>query len=294
MKVASIIVTYNRSKLLVESLEAMLKMKENTDFDIFVIDNNSSDGTKEILEKYINNQQINYFNTGSNLGGAGGFNFGLKQVAKLEYDYAYLIDDDAVCSVDTLEKLLDFAKDNKDFGFLSSKVIWTDNSLCNMNIPKISLFKKISSDTTDVQKIQYATFVSILINMEAVKKLGLPIKEFFIWTDDFEYTRRISKQYNCYYVPQSIILHNCEDNNGSNIVTATEERIDRFRYKYRNEEYLYKREGIKGRIFQLLKNCYHILKVIIKSKELKKEKIKLILDSTKEGRKFNPNIEMVE
>ena len=293
MRIASIIVTFNRSKLLIENIESMLKM--DGDFDIFVIDNASTDDTNEVLKDYIDNNKIKYVRLDNNIGGAGGFNFGIKYVTKLGYDYAYLVDDDVICNKDSLQKLVDYINTNKEknIGFLSSKVLWKDDKLCNMNIPKRTMMKKIK-DTSDIQRIQYATFVSILINIKAVKKLGLPIKEFFIWTDDFEYTRRISKCFECFYIPSSVVIHNCENNNGSNIVNTSVDRLDRFKYKYRNEQYVYKREGIKGRIYQFLKVWYHILKVIIKSKEMKKEKIKIIINSNKEGKHFNPKIEMVE
>ena len=41
---------------------------------------------------------------------------------------------------------------------------------------------------------EQATFVSLLLRAATVQKVGLPIKEFFIWGDDIEYTRRIARR----------------------------------------------------------------------------------------------------
>ena len=73
-------------------------------------------------------------------------------------------------------------------------------------------------------------------------------KEFFIWTDDWEYTRRISRKYKCYVVTDSEVIHKTKSNIGANIAIDSEDRIERYRYAYRNEMYLYKREGLKAHV----------------------------------------------
>lgn len=50
---------------------------------------------------YIDQKTIFYFNTGRNLGGAGGFNFGVRKAYEAGYDYIWLMDDDTI-----VEKIL--------------------------------------------------------------------------------------------------------------------------------------------------------------------------------------------
>ena len=40
-----------------------------------------------------------------------------------------------------------------------------------------------------------------------MRQFGLPIAEFFIWSDDWEYTRRISRAKPCYVIPASRVVH---------------------------------------------------------------------------------------
>lgn len=47
-------------------------------------------------------------------------------------------------------------------------------------------------DAAEVPAVM-ASFVSLFLRTEAVRQFGLPIAEFFIWSDDWEYTRRISR-----------------------------------------------------------------------------------------------------
>lgn len=84
-KYAEVIVTYNRKKLLKENIEALLNQTFK-DHDILIIDNNSNDGTKEMVAE-IQDKRIKYYNTGKNLGGAGGFAFGLRKAIELGYLY---------------------------------------------------------------------------------------------------------------------------------------------------------------------------------------------------------------
>ena len=77
-KVMAIIVTFNRKELLKESIEALLNQSYKN-CDILVVDNASSDGTREFISGYIDNKKVIYKNTEVNIGGAGGFNFGIKK-----------------------------------------------------------------------------------------------------------------------------------------------------------------------------------------------------------------------
>lgn len=93
-KYAEVIVTYNRKKLLKENIEALLNQTFK-DHDILIVDNNSNDGTKEMVAE-IQDKRIKYYNTGKNLGGAGGFAFGLRKAIELGYLYAWIMDDDSI------------------------------------------------------------------------------------------------------------------------------------------------------------------------------------------------------
>ena len=101
-KIVAIVVTYNRCKLLEECIEALLNQLYDG-LDVLVVDNNSDDGTEDFIKKkYKNNKRIIYKNTHANLGGAGGFNFGMKEAIKLKYNYLWLMDDDTIVKEDSL------------------------------------------------------------------------------------------------------------------------------------------------------------------------------------------------
>lgn len=291
MNTAAVVVTYNRKTLLLENLKCLLSQKTICDLDIIVIDNNSSDGTLTALKEHDFFKKIIYINTEKNLGGAGGFQFGIKYAAEREYDYIWLMDDDCMPQENSLQKLLDVANEkHDDFGFLASKVLWKDGKICTMNIPRKTVFKSVEDFDTRIIPVEMASFVSLLIPVRIVKKIGLPIKEFFIWTDDWEYTRRISRQILGYMVNDSVVIHKSKNNYGANIAYEASDRLDRYKYLYRNDVYLYRREGITGFLYEVVRLLNHTARVLVKAKDHRIMRLGYIWKSTFDGLSFNPAI----
>lgn len=287
--VVAVVVTYNRVELLIECLKAL----DSQNCDVLIIDNASTDGTKDKITKVIKNPKYIYENTGKNLGGAGGFNYGMKRAVELGYKYIWLMDDDCIVHENSLSEFMKADKElGGNYGFLSGKVLWKDGSLCVMNKQKKTFSRWLKDFDTNYQTIALGSFVSFFIKSETVKKYGLPIKEFFIWTDDWEYARRISRREKCYFISSSIVTHKCKENIGASIATA-DDRMERFRYLYRNDCVLYRREGIKGWILFKLRIVLHKLRILKSNKSDKNERVKIIDDAIKEGKKFSPAIEYV-
>ena len=292
-KTAAVVVTYNRKILLEECINNLIK---NKDLTVYIIDNASTDGTEKMIKTKFKNK-IKYVNTGANLGGAGGFNFGIKHaINDRNYDYLWIMDDDTMVHDNTLEELLKKAKLLKNnFSFLSSIALWTDNNLCDMNIQSvgketINEYKVIKDG---IIKINSASFVSCFINTKAIKKVGLPISEFFIYGDDFEYTKRLSTYKSGYLVPESIVTHKMGANNGINIIEAKDSRIDRYFYNYRNLLYIYRKFDKKQYKVYKLKCYYLIMKCLFKAKTKKIKRARTILKGIIKSKKFNPKIEYI-
>ena len=291
LRIAAVVVTYNRKELLSECVGAVLE--QTYPVDILIVDNASTDGTRQELEELICQGKIQYINTGANLGGAGGFHVAVREAVSRKYDYIWLMDDDTIPEKDALLTLVQAGKDTKgNFGFLSSKAVWKDGNVCRMNEQKFLDSEVINGKK--FTKCRQATFVSLFLPSRVVLQMGLPIKEFFIWGDDVEYTRRISEKYVCYYVPESVVLHKTANNEGSNIATDDVSRMDRYRYAYRNEVYIARKENLSRKLYQISKIAFHIVRVILKSHGYRWKKIKIIVGASVEGLKFRPSVEYIE
>ena len=289
----AVVVTWNRRALLMECLERLFAQTWR-DMDVLVVDNASDDGTGEALAPLVEAGRIACVNPGENLGGAGGFQLGIRRAVEAGCDYVWVMDDDAMPEPTALEALMRAGEKLGGFGWLSGKTLWMDGSLCRMNVQRDLRMGNITDFSGEAIPAGAATFVSLLIPSDVVRSVGLPIREFFIWADDLEYTRRVSRQHPCWVIPASVTVHKCRTNNGGNISTDDESRISRYRLAYRNEVYLYRREGARGVLRLMLRTPLHVARVLLKSKSRKGERIRTILGGTIEGLKFHPQIEYIE
>lgn len=217
LRIACVIVTHNRLSLLKDTIAAVQGQSRPPD-DIVVVDNNSADGTRQWLRVQ---DRLDVCLMDENLGGAGGFHHGIDRAMALGADWVWTLDDDCLPASDALERLLysgvlDKGAGEGGIGFLASRVNWRDGTPHRMNVPGPA------SDWSDHHpncpcsvKIRHASFVSVLINRRAVVRVGLPIREFFIYCDDVEYTRRItSAGFSAYYIPSSRVAHLTPANKG--------------------------------------------------------------------------------
>ena len=238
-RVGIVVVTYNRLKLLKEVIDS-LRAQTYQNHRIVVVNNGSTDGTAEWLDEQTDLKII----TQENLGGAGGFFTGMKYVAENDFDYCWVMDDDVICKANALEELISAYHAKEGVGYVCSKVEGIDGS--PMNTPAVDVRPTANGypyycELIDRQmiKVVASTFVSVLLSTNTIRELGLPIKEFFIWGDDTEYTQRVSARYECYMACKSVVVHKRAIQGGLNFLTETDpKRLKNFFYSFRNIGYI--------------------------------------------------------
>ena len=291
MKVSAVVVTYNRVEMLKEVISALLSSKARLNH-VIVIDNNSDKATQDFLLSM--GSSIEYVRLTENLGGAGGFNRGIRYFMEhTEDDAVWLMDDDTVPDESTLSSLIDFADTIGSYGFLASDVRWIDGSRALMNnLTLKNGLGKVPEDASQSVKVANATFVSLLMSRDIIQKIGLPITEFFIWGDDIEYTERAERIAPGYFVPKANVVHKMSKNVGTNIVTDDEERIPRYYFAYRNKMYYGRKRGWIGHLksnLRIMADAFQIL--ITPNVSRRRERLSSLIRGVIDGRRFNPKIE---
>lgn len=219
-QIAVIVVTYNRKELLKRCLNALFQ-QEYWPAAIYIIDNNSSDGTNLMLQKegYLahNNIKIFYINTGKNLGGAGGFHLGVKTAHETGlYDAYLLMDDDGCPDKNEIKELVPHL--NK-YDYINALVVDIEDET------KLSFAwtKETGKDRQRASALQneegvvlnyVSPFNGTMISKRLVNKIGYPKAEMFIHGDEIEYRNRSRKNG---FVPITVInsVHRHPGNNAS-------------------------------------------------------------------------------
>ncbi len=251
-KIVASVVTHNRKELLKNCLDSLLSQSRPLDL-IIIVDNASTDDTQDMLRKhYLDNPIFKYVRLDKNIGGAGGFYTGIKRAYKEKCDWVWCMDDDTVPYKDALEKLVEnpLAK-LRETGLLCSNVLWKDNLQHSMNTPALWEERWGDEIKNNALRIKACSFVSVLIRRSSIEKCGLPIKEFFIWGDDIEYTTRISKRFKCYFVMDSTVIHKTKKNIGPTLDDINDSTKFKYEFDFRNRVYRALHEhnvifGIKG------------------------------------------------
>lgn len=284
MNIVAVVVTYNRKELLIECIQSILKQSFEVN-KVIIVDNNSNDGTYDLLNEkgILNNNKILYLKLKRNIGGAGGFYEGIKKSIIFSPDWVWVMDDDTIPSRNCLENLVNaIPKINEKISFLASSIYGTNNE--TMNVPAIKMKNRKSGYDPDwyiylkdgIVKIGDATFVSILINADSIKMCGLPIKDFFIWGDDTEYTSRLVKYYaDGFFVGSSYAIHKRKLQKQIDIIDEiNKNRIKLYYYSVRNsfiigKYYRSKYTNIKNYIFNVEKAWKILFRKGVKYKLLK-------------------------
>ena len=217
------------------------------------------------------------------------------------YDYIWIMDDDCIVHEDTLSELLkadDLLGGPQNYGYLSSAVLWTDGHECIMNRTKAAkkFYLHLELVQYGIVSITQATFVSMFIPASTIIQFGLPIKEYFIWGDDIEFSQRIALRgtKESFLVGKSIVTHKMKTNVGSDISKDEISRIDRYRLAFRNESYTYRKTGLKGIIIYFGRCARAFKDILFHAKSHRTKRFGALFKGFFQGLVFFPKVEHVE
>lgn len=215
MKVAAVVVTYNRIDLLKECIDAIRRQTRPLD-EIIVVNNGSTDGTTEWLNNQVDVTVILQDNQGS----AGGQHTGINRAYEKGYDWIWCMDDDAYPQPDALGVLLSAYEQldsPTDVAVLQSQVhnfveeIPWGISRLRKNVLGFLLrgpSESVSLSDRAVKEVDLLPFVGFLMKASVIQDVGLPRRELYLTIDDWDYCVRIAQSgYRLLAVPDSIVKH---------------------------------------------------------------------------------------
>ena len=234
-RITAVIVTYNNIAML-KDLLADLSGQSRPPEKIIVVDNASCDSTASCLTAEY--AHIRCIRLGENTGSAGGYRVGL-EAALSESDLILTLDDDLRLEKNTLEEL--------EISFEALK-----------KTGKIGAVRAVTrGGRMQKGKVWAVTWRGTLFNARAIKEVGLPADDFFIYGEDLEYSLRFSRAgYSFYWVPSSRYLNPRQGDKqkysilGKTIIYYSQ--APRFYYAFRNELAVYLQYGCLFRALRTL------------------------------------------
>lgn len=301
LKIAAVVVTYNRKELVVKNIEATLFQTCCVD-KIFVVNNNSSDGTEEyVYEKFKGNDVVEVLTLEENIGGAGGFSEGLKHAIECGYDYVFLMDDDGRPRNDTcLEKLLkSISVEDLGSSMMINSLVLNDAENLTFGLGRDYKYSDVISKAIYGKIVDFINpFNGTLVSRQLVEKIGYPNREFFIKGDEVDYySRAMAANAIVYTSVDSQYYHPAPGNMhqkkvfGKTMYAYFETPLKEY-YNIRNRTYSLRQLGKKKEGFKyLIKNMVRILFVKCKKIKIWKSMIKGYLHG-KKGKLGKVNFEL--
>lgn len=287
MKIAAVVVTYNRIEKLKKALACYERQASYLN-SIVVVDNKSNDGTSEYLQNWKERTPIkdaHVLTLPENLGGSGGFYAGENFALSLNVDWVFVADDDAYPSDNLFRMFDELASENRmlNYSAICAKVTNSDGSIAfeHRRRVKVKMGLKMTfipsriEDYNESFDIGVLSYVGSFLNVKALEKVGLCEKDFFIYADDAEHSLRLKKYGPILCVPSLEILHDWGYKTQNNSVLMSW----RDYYFIRNEIFMRKRH-------YPLTNFHFVISKLILIAATSRKNIKcakLILTAIKDG-----------
>lgn len=215
-----IVVNFNTKKVTASCVRSIKKSKLRHRHEILVVDNGSTDGSSKVLKKLEKNKDINKLIMNKNNRGFAKANNQALKISKGKYKL--LLNSDTVVKKGAIEKMLDFAEKKGDVGVVGPKLILKDGFVQKsvFNFPTIAnaikeyWLGKLNTYSSYVPKADKPVVVDaivgavFLITPKAFKKVGMLNEKYFMYFEDMDYCREVSRKgLKTYYLPNVKIRH---------------------------------------------------------------------------------------
>lgn len=212
MNVSVVIPNWNGKKYLAECLDSLLR--QTVKADIIVVENNSTDGSRETLKKY---SEVITLLQDKNLGVAGGFSAGFDYAVKNNYDFIALFNNDAVADKNWLRNLLSVMNTDESVGVVTCKFMQYDKKHIDSTGDFMTVFGlSYPRGRNEVDKGQYdektdvfaGTGGASLYRAKMIKQIGLFDNDFFAYFEDVDISFRAQLMgWKVKYQPKAIAYH---------------------------------------------------------------------------------------
>ncbi len=269
-----IIVNYNTEKLLGECLNSVYENIEGLDFEVFVVDNNSSDNSVAMIKDKF--PQVQIIENKRNVGFAGANNQAIK---KATGNYVFLLNPDTIVLTNNIKGIIDFMENDDSVGCCGPMVLNKDLTIqrqCKRGFPtpwttltyitgfwrvfsKFSWGKKMFGgyfllNKSDDKKceVDQISGSAMIVRKKTIESVGLLDEKYVMYWEDSDWCFRIKNAgYKIYYYPDVKIIH--YGGQGGSQLHARKNL-----YHFHRGSYLFYKKHLSSKYFFLINIIYYI------------------------------------
>lgn len=225
-QISIIIVNYNVVYFLEQCLNSVKQALTNVSGEVFVVDNNSIDGSVDMVSEKFPEYQL--ISNKENVGFSKANNQAI-QISKGKY--ILLLNPDTVVEEDTFEKVIQFMDDHPDAGGLGVRMLdgkgkFLPESKRGLPTPTVAFYKIFGLSKLfprskrfgqyhlghlsefETNEIAILSGAFMLMRHETIQQVGMLDEAFFMYGEDIDLSYRITKGgYKNYYFPETRIIH---------------------------------------------------------------------------------------
>lgn len=226
MKLSIIIVNYNVKLFLEQCLTAVFKSLTTIEAEVFVVDNNSTDNSMEMVKEKF--PQVKCILNKKNVGFSKANN---QAMAIAKGEYVLLLNPDTVVEEDTFSKCIAFADAHPKLGGLGVKMldgngVFLPESKRGLPTPSVSFYKIVglsalfpkskrfsnyhlgNLNNNEINEIDVLSGAFMWMRKSVLDKIGFLDEAFFMYGEDIDLSYRIQLAgYKNYYFPDAKIIH---------------------------------------------------------------------------------------
>ncbi len=225
-----IIINYKTPSLLRQCIRSILKYKSQISHEIIVIDNNSRDGSAEMVADDFYNV-VKLIANKKNIGFPKAVNQGVHAARENGSKYMLLLNPDITVFPGSLEKLHSYAEQHQDIGILAPKLVNPNGSIQNScfsqftTLPivlyrrtpfgkskrarqKVAEFLMTNWDHATPLNVSWILGSCMYVRMKAINDVGMMDERFFMYMEDVDWCRRFwQKGWRVFYWPETKLVH---------------------------------------------------------------------------------------
>ncbi|MFC1595769.1 glycosyltransferase family 2 protein [Candidatus Margulisiibacteriota bacterium] len=225
MKLSIIIVSWKVKDLLRNCLRSLEEEQTAVDFETWVVDNNSGDGTVEMVRKEF--PKVKLIASKDNNGFARGNNIALERVGS---EYVLLLNPDTEVLPGALANMLKFMDEHPQAGAVGPKLLNPDQTLqpsckafptistlifnsllLDVIFPKSKIFNRYEMSRwshDEVREVDQPMGAALMVRKSVIDKIGFMDERFYMFFDEVDWCYRIKKEdYKIFFTPEPQIIH---------------------------------------------------------------------------------------